>query len=73
MKRVNRQTVVFAHKIGAKMIDLAEQEKNDERFVALLRLGNSLISVGEPWGFDISKLTEEDKKLITEINNQIKS
>lgn len=73
MKKVNRQTVVFAHKIGAKMIDLAEQEKNDERFVALLRLGNSLISVGEPWGFDISKLTEEDKKLITEINNQIKS
>lgn len=73
MKKMNRQTVVFAHKIGAKMIDLAEQEKDDERFVALLRLGNSLISVGEPWGFDISKLTEDDKKLITEINNQITS
>ena len=73
MKRVNRQTVVFAHKIGAKMIDLAEQEKNDARFVALLRLGNSLISVGEPWGYDISKLTEDDKKLINEVNLQIKS
>ena len=73
MKKMNRQTVVFAHKIGAKMIDLAEQEKDDERFVALLRLGNSLISVGEPWGFDISKLTEEDKKLITEVNNQLAS
>lgn len=73
MKRVNRQTVVFAHKIGAKMIDLAEQEKDDQRFVALLRLGNSLISVGEPWGYDISKLTEEDKQLIQEINNQINS
>lgn len=73
MKKMNRQTVVFAHKIGAKMIDLAEQEKDDARFVALLRLGNSLISVGEPWGFDISKLTEEDKKLITEVNNQLAS
>jgi hypothetical protein len=73
MKRVNRQTVVFAHKIGATMIDLAEQEKDDTRFVALLRLGNSLISVGEPWGYDISKLTPQDKVLISEINTRIKS
>lgn len=73
MKKLNRQTVVFAHKIGAKMIDLADKEKDDERFVALLRLGNSLITVGDPWGFDIAKLTVEDKKLIAEIKNQITS
>jgi hypothetical protein len=73
MKRPNRETVILAHRLGAKMIDLAEQEKYDERFVALLRLGNSLISVGEPWGFDLNKLTDDDRKLIAEINKQIAS
>lgn len=73
MKKPKRETVVLAHRLGAKMIDLAEQEKYDERFVALLRLGNNLISVGEPWGFDLNKLTPDDYKLIAEVNNQIKS
>lgn len=73
MKKLSIKQIAHAHRIGSIMIDLAEKETNDAQFVALIRLGNRLITVGEPWGFDLRQLTEEDQQLIAQVNSQIKS
>jgi hypothetical protein len=72
MKKITIKQITQAHQIGSIMIDLAEKETNDQRFVNLIRLGNRLITVGEPWGFDLKLLTAEDRALIAQVNSQIK-
>lgn len=69
-KTVSVEVIKTAHQLGSKMIDLADQEEDDHAFVALLRLGNNLLRVGDPWGFELTELTDEDRQLIAKVNKK---